>query len=68
MGLGSSSPQKMVDLAAARQLVKELIDSDSVVIFSKTTCPYCKSAKGVSFMKYQICIFYVDHHYVMVEL
>ncbi|KAK5641445.1 hypothetical protein RI129_009992 [Pyrocoelia pectoralis] len=28
-------------------LVKELISSDNVVIFSKTYCPYCKLAKEV---------------------
>ncbi|XP_069705713.1 uncharacterized protein [Periplaneta americana] len=29
------------------QLVKELINSDGVVIFSKSYCPYCKMAKEV---------------------
>lgn len=28
-------------------LVKQLITSDKIVIFSKTTCPYCKMAKEV---------------------
>lgn len=50
MGLGSSSPEDMDQLEEAKQVVKKLIDSDEIVIFSKTTCPYCKSAKGVSFM------------------
>lgn len=32
-------------------LVKDYIHSDTVVIFSKTYCPYCKMAKevGISF-------------------
>ncbi|GFG39059.1 hypothetical protein Cfor_02590 [Coptotermes formosanus] len=47
MGLGSSSPEDMNQLEETKQLVKELIDCDEVVIFSKTTCPYCRSAKGV---------------------
>ncbi|GJQ80968.1 hypothetical protein Trydic_g4785 [Trypoxylus dichotomus] len=29
------------------QMVKDLIKSDVVVIFSKTYCPYCKLAKDV---------------------
>ncbi|XP_065165496.1 uncharacterized protein [Atheta coriaria] len=28
-------------------MVKDLINSDTVVIFSKTYCPYCKMAKEV---------------------
>lgn len=47
MGLGSSSPEDMDQLEETKQVVKELIDCDEIVIFSKTTCPYCKSAKGV---------------------
>jgi len=50
MGLGSSSPDDMAQLEETKQVVEKLIDSDEIVIFSKTTCPYCKSAKGVSFM------------------
>jgi len=50
MGLGSSSPEDMDQLEEMKQVVEKLIDSDEIVIFSKTTCPYCKSAKGVSFM------------------
>lgn len=50
MGLGSSSPEDMDQLEETKQVVKRLIDSDEIVIFSKTTCPYCKSAKGVSFV------------------
>ncbi|XP_021915526.1 glutaredoxin-C4-like isoform X2 [Zootermopsis nevadensis] len=33
--------------SSVKQLVKELIDSDDVVIFSKTTCPFCIAAKKV---------------------
>lgn len=47
MGLGSSSPEDMDQLEETKQMVEKLIDSDEIVIFSKTTCPYCKSAKGV---------------------
>lgn len=40
-------------------LVKDLIKSDKVVIFSKTYCPYCKLAKEVSYfdiqMKFNFC-------------
>jgi thioredoxin-related protein len=50
MGLGSSSPEDMDQLEETKQMVEKLIDSDEIVIFSKTTCPYCNSAKGVSFM------------------
>jgi len=50
MGLGSSSPEDMDQLEETKQMVQKLIDSDEIVIFSKTTCPYCKSAKGVSFV------------------
>ncbi|PSN58141.1 hypothetical protein C0J52_01004 [Blattella germanica] len=45
MGLGSSSEVDMSGPAA--QFVKELINSDSIVIFSKSYCPYCKMAKEV---------------------
>ncbi|CAI9098443.1 OLC1v1035089C3 [Oldenlandia corymbosa var. corymbosa] len=33
--------------AAAAQFVKKTIDSHSIVIFSKSYCPYCRRAKGV---------------------
>jgi thioredoxin-related protein len=49
MGLVSSSPEDMDQLEETKQMVEKLIDSDEIVIFSKTSCPYCKSAKGVSF-------------------
>jgi hypothetical protein len=65
MGLGSSSsspddkeaPEGMdkaalaqLELAKARVVVKQLIDCDKIVIFSKTACPFCKTAKSVSFI------------------
>ncbi|XP_029176252.1 glutaredoxin-C4-like isoform X3 [Nylanderia fulva] len=34
-------------MPATRDLVQELIAKDSVVIFSKSYCPYCKMAKEV---------------------
>ncbi|KYN14283.1 PREDICTED: glutaredoxin-C4-like isoform X1 [Trachymyrmex cornetzi] len=45
MGIVSST--KMTITQSTRDLVKELIAKDSVVIFSKTYCPYCKMAKEV---------------------
>ncbi|KAH0547251.1 glutaredoxin-like isoform X1 [Cotesia glomerata] len=43
MGLVSSSRRIMtIDKAA----VQKIIDSDTVVIFSKSTCPYCTKAKN----------------------
>jgi hypothetical protein len=50
MGLGSSTPEDQDQLEEMKLEVQKLIDSDEVVIFSKATCPYCKSAKGVSCM------------------
>ncbi|KAF2901627.1 hypothetical protein ILUMI_04552 [Ignelater luminosus] len=45
MGIFSS---KEVDMASpTASLVKDLISSDVVVIFSKSYCPYCKLAKDV---------------------
>ncbi|XP_012252844.2 glutaredoxin-C4-like isoform X2 [Athalia rosae] len=34
-------------MPVTREFVKELIGSDTVVIFSKTYCPYCTMAKQV---------------------
>lgn len=45
MGLFSS--KQVVMSEATVKLVKDLIASDHVVIFSKTYCPYCKMAKEV---------------------
>lgn len=51
MGLVSSSRRIMtIDKAA----VQKIIDSDTVVIFSKSTCPYCTKAKNVSIFNYII--------------
>jgi len=38
MGVGSSSVE-------ARQFIKRLVRQNCVVIFSTTTCPYCRIAK-----------------------
>ncbi|XP_046991020.1 glutaredoxin isoform X1 [Schistocerca americana] len=46
MGLGASKTAKMSDTGVG-ELVKNLIASDAVVIFSKTYCPYCTMAKEV---------------------
>uniref|UniRef100_A0A0A9XNM0 Glutaredoxin-2, mitochondrial n=3 Tax=Lygus hesperus TaxID=30085 RepID=A0A0A9XNM0_LYGHE len=45
MGLGSSTPVDMNGPTA--QFVKDSIAQDTVVIFSKSYCPYCKMAKEV---------------------
>lgn len=42
------------------EMVKKLIESDEIVIFSKTYCPYCKMAKEV-FDK-------LGTHYTTIEL
>lgn len=47
MGVLLAKP-KNVNMAAVAQTVKDLIASDTVVIFSKSYCPYCKMAKEVS--------------------
>ncbi|XP_072748193.1 uncharacterized protein [Anoplolepis gracilipes] len=45
--MGSVSSTKKSIMPATRDFVNELITKDSVVIFSKTYCPYCKMAKQV---------------------
>ncbi|XP_070166633.1 uncharacterized protein [Polyergus mexicanus] len=45
--MGSVSSTKKSIMPVTRDLVNELIAKDSVVIFSKTHCPYCKMAKEV---------------------
>ncbi|XP_008560297.1 uncharacterized protein LOC103580356 isoform X1 [Microplitis demolitor] len=45
MGLVSSTRRKIMTID--RETVENLIKSDTVVIFSKTYCPYCKMAKEV---------------------
>lgn len=48
MGLGLFSKEVEVDMEGpTAKIVNELISSDSVVIFSKTYCPYCRMAKEV---------------------
>ncbi|KAJ8978877.1 hypothetical protein NQ317_008492 [Molorchus minor] len=43
-----SSKRMAVDLSSPKAtLVKDLIKSDKIVIFSKSYCPYCKLAKEV---------------------
>nr|CAD7445625.1 unnamed protein product [Timema bartmani] len=59
MGLGSSAPPVDMEGPVA-DLVKDLIKSDGVVIFSKSYCPYCKMAKEV-FDK-------LKHKYTAIEL
>uniref|UniRef100_A0A672KEV8 Glutaredoxin-2, mitochondrial n=2 Tax=Sinocyclocheilus grahami TaxID=75366 RepID=A0A672KEV8_SINGR len=43
--LTSASPG--LSSSACTQFVQEVVSSNCVVIFSKTTCPYCKMAKNV---------------------
>ncbi|XP_005161792.1 glutaredoxin 2 isoform X2 [Danio rerio] len=46
MGNFSSSAPGLSS-SACGQFVQDIVSSNCVVIFSKTTCPYCKMAKGV---------------------
>lgn len=42
-------PNRRLSMSSNKaKAVKDLIDSDKVVIFSKTYCPYCKMAKEVN--------------------
>ncbi|EFN72746.1 Glutaredoxin-C4 [Camponotus floridanus] len=45
--MGSVSSTSKSIMPVTRDLVNELIEKDSIVIFSKTRCPYCKMAKEV---------------------
>nr|XP_040040898.1 glutaredoxin 2 isoform X2 [Gasterosteus aculeatus aculeatus] len=45
MGNFTSSPP--LSSASCVQYVKEMVSQNCIVIFSKTTCPYCKMAKNV---------------------
>jgi len=45
--MGSIFSTKRVIMPPTRDLVNDLIAKDSVVIFSKTYCPYCTMAKKV---------------------
>jgi hypothetical protein len=49
MGFIFSKPEPVDMSGPVATLVKELIASDVVVIFSKTYCPYCTMAKEVIF-------------------
>lgn len=46
MGLVSSKKREV--MTALKDTVNQMISSESVVIFSKTYCPYCKMAKEVN--------------------
>ncbi|XP_069497454.1 glutaredoxin 2 [Ambystoma mexicanum] len=46
MGNSASSSRKLLD-AGAVKLVEEAISHNCVVIFSKTSCPFCTMAKNV---------------------
>nr|XP_033815867.1 glutaredoxin 2 [Geotrypetes seraphini] len=46
MGGSSSSPSEQLDPAAVK-LIEETISDNCVVIFSKTSCPFCVMAKNV---------------------
>jgi Glutaredoxin len=50
MGFIFSKPEPVDMSGPVATLVKELIASDVVVIFSKTYCPYCTMAKEVIFV------------------
>lgn len=52
--MGSVYSSKKI-MGITKNGVCELISSDKVVIFSKTTCPYCRMAKEVRFLS----LFYI---------
>ncbi|XP_061095867.1 glutaredoxin 2 isoform X2 [Conger conger] len=47
MGNFTSTSSVGLSSAASTQFVQDVITHNCVVIFSKTTCPYCKMAKNV---------------------
>ncbi|KAM6962969.1 glutaredoxin 2 [Aplochiton taeniatus] len=47
MGNFTSSSTSDYSSTASAQYVQEVVSHNCVVIFSKTTCPYCKMAKNV---------------------
>ncbi|XP_039983719.1 glutaredoxin 2 isoform X1 [Xiphias gladius] len=47
MGNFTSSTAGGLSSTACAQYVQEVVSQNCVVIFSKTTCPYCKMAKNV---------------------
>lgn len=56
MGFLFSKPEPVDMSGPVATLVKELIASDVVVIFSKTYCPYCTMAKEVIYFKAKITL------------
>lgn len=48
MGSSVSSTAKKFIMPVTREFVEGVIASDTVVIFSKSYCPYCKIAKEVN--------------------
>ncbi|KAF7650483.1 hypothetical protein LDENG_00125550 [Lucifuga dentata] len=47
MGNFTSSTSGSLSSSACARYVQEVVSQNCVVIFSKTTCPYCKMAKNV---------------------
>ncbi|KAK7888863.1 hypothetical protein WMY93_024423 [Mugilogobius chulae] len=45
--MGNLNTSTAVSTTACVQYVQEVVSQNCVVIFSKTTCPYCKMAKNV---------------------
>ncbi|KAJ8679956.1 hypothetical protein QAD02_015743 [Eretmocerus hayati] len=43
--MGSVCSAKLPKMTVTKDTIKQLIDSDKVVIFSKSGCPFCKMAK-----------------------
>eukprot|EP00933_Yihiella_yeosuensis_P066704 TRINITY_DN7110_c0_g1_i1.p1 TRINITY_DN7110_c0_g1~~TRINITY_DN7110_c0_g1_i1.p1 ORF type:complete len:357 (+),score=78.28 TRINITY_DN7110_c0_g1_i1:85-1155(+) len=41
-----AAAEGLADLQSSTQKVKELVDKHDVIVFSKTTCPFCTGAKG----------------------
>lgn len=50
--MGSGSSRQAVNMSGpVAEFVKQTIASDKIVIFSKSYCPYCKTAKEVNFKR-----------------
>ncbi|XP_011150078.1 glutaredoxin-C4-like isoform X2 [Harpegnathos saltator] len=45
--MGSVSSTNRAAMTSAREFIDQAIAKESVVIFSKSSCPYCKMAKQV---------------------
>jgi len=58
--MGSVSSTKGSIMPSTRDLVNEFIAKDSIVIFSKTYCPYCKMAKKVYSISHEIDLDFHD--------